>query len=110
MRLKVTDEAAEVIRRYAGENGISYYNDAASQIILLFDKIEATRKSACRVEIGDNRLSLYAEYLPAGTYQYTYPLRAVLPGEYRVLPTRAWVNYFPEIYAHSAGEVFSIKP
>jgi uncharacterized protein YfaS (alpha-2-macroglobulin family) len=63
-----------------------------------------------RVEIGDDRLSMYAEYLPAGTYQYTYPLRAVHPGEYRVLPTRAWANYFPEIYAHSAGEVFSIKP
>jgi len=62
------------------------------------------------VELRDDRLALYADYLPAGTYQYTYQLHALLPGEYRILPTRAWANYFPEIYGQSAGEVFSIKP
>jgi hypothetical protein len=62
------------------------------------------------IELGDDRVALYADHLPAGTYQYTYQLHALLPGEYRILPTRAWASYFPEIYGQSAGEVFSIKP
>jgi uncharacterized protein YfaS (alpha-2-macroglobulin family) len=62
------------------------------------------------VELGDDRLTLHADYLPAGTYQYTYQIHALLPGEYRILPTYAWAKYFPEIYGHSAGQVFSIRP
>jgi uncharacterized protein YfaS (alpha-2-macroglobulin family) len=63
-----------------------------------------------RSELRDDRLFLFAEQLPAGTYQYTYILRAVLPGEYRVLPTRAWAFYFPEVYGQSAGRVLTIQP
>jgi uncharacterized protein YfaS (alpha-2-macroglobulin family) len=62
------------------------------------------------IELGDHRVAMYADHLPAGTYQYTYQLHALLPGEYRILPTRAWARYFPEIYGQSAGDVFSIKP
>jgi uncharacterized protein YfaS (alpha-2-macroglobulin family) len=63
-----------------------------------------------RAEMRDDRLVLFADHLPAGTYQYTYLLTAALPGEYRVLPTRAWDFYFPETYGHSAGRVYSIQP
>lgn len=63
-----------------------------------------------RVSFGDDRLSLFADYLPAGTYQYTYLTRAVLPGEYRVLPPRAWAVYFPEIYGQGSGRVYTIQP
>ena len=63
-----------------------------------------------RSELRDDRLFLFAEYLPAGTYQYTYILRAILPGEYRILPTRAWAFYFPEIYGQGTGRVFTIQP
>jgi len=63
-----------------------------------------------RAEMRDDRLVLFADYLPTGTYQYTYLLTAALPGEYRVLPTRAWDFYFPETYGHSAGRVYTIQP
>jgi len=63
-----------------------------------------------RVSFGDDRLRLFADYLPAGTYQYTYLTRAVLPGEYRVLPTRAWAVYFPEVYGQGSGRVYTIQP
>ncbi len=63
-----------------------------------------------RVSFGDDRLRLFADYLPAGTYQYTYLTRAVLPGEYRVLPPRAWAVYFPEVYGQGSGRVYSIQP
>lgn len=60
-------------------------------------------------ELRDDRLVLFAEYLPAGTYQYTYRLQAALPGEYRVLPTRAWALYFPEVFGQAPGQVFRIE-
>ena len=63
-----------------------------------------------RAELGDDHLALFADYLPAGTYQYTYVLHATLAGEYRVLPTRAWAFYFPEVYGHAAGRVITIRP
>ena len=63
-----------------------------------------------RSEMRDDRLVLFADHLPAGTYQYTYLLNAALAGEYRVLPTRAWAFYFPEVYGHSAGRVYTIQP
>ena len=62
-----------------------------------------------RAELGDDHLALFADYLPAGTYQYTYLLHAAFPGEYRVLPTRAWAFYFPEVYGHGEGTVFTIQ-
>jgi hypothetical protein len=63
-----------------------------------------------KVAFGDAHLTLFADFLPAGTYQYTYLLRATLPGEYRVLPPRAWAVYFPEVYAHGDGQVYTIQP
>jgi uncharacterized protein YfaS (alpha-2-macroglobulin family) len=63
-----------------------------------------------RSDLGDDHLALFADHLPAGTYQYTYVLHATLAGEYRVLPTRAWAFYFPEVYGHGEGRVFTIQP
>ncbi len=50
-----------------------------------------------------------AQDLPAGTYLLTYRLVPYLPGEFRVLPARAWEYYFPEVQAASAGEILVIK-
>jgi uncharacterized protein YfaS (alpha-2-macroglobulin family) len=63
-----------------------------------------------RTEVRDDRLALFADYLPAGTYQYDYLLHAAFAGEFRVLPTRAWALYFPEVYGQAAGIVFTIQP
>jgi hypothetical protein len=51
-----------------------------------------------------------ADSLPAGTYVLTYTIIPSLPGQYRVLPARAWQAYFPEVQGTSAGTVFEIKP
>jgi hypothetical protein len=58
----------------------------------------------------DNRIAWTAEYLPAGTYELTYTLVILQPGEYRVLPAWAYQIYFPEVQGSSAGEVFTIIP
>jgi len=59
-------------------------------------------------EYGDQHLRLFAPYLPAGSYQYTYQLHALLPGEYQVLPTRAWAQYMPEVFGQSEGQMFIV--
>jgi hypothetical protein len=60
-------------------------------------------------EMRDEKVVLFATYLPRGTYEYTYLMRASLPGEFRVLPTTAYEMYFPEVFGRSDGGKFSIK-
>jgi len=62
-----------------------------------------------RYELRDEKLVLFAEYLPAGTYSYQYSLRATLPGEYRVMPTSAYEFYFPEVFGRSEGRLFTVS-
>jgi uncharacterized protein YfaS (alpha-2-macroglobulin family) len=59
-------------------------------------------------ELRDQETDLYADYLPRGTYVYTYTVRASLPGEFQVIPTNAYTFYFPEIFGRSDGAVFTI--
>lgn len=63
-----------------------------------------------RTEFRDEKIVMYATYLPPGTYTYTYRLRLGLPGEYNVIPTIGQEFYFPEVYGRSAGMLFTIEP
>jgi uncharacterized protein YfaS (alpha-2-macroglobulin family) len=62
-----------------------------------------------RTEIRDEKVVLFADHVPAGTYEYTYTFRAVLPGEYQVIPTFANEFYFPEVFGRGEGELFVIS-
>ena len=59
-------------------------------------------------ELRDEKAVLFATYLPKGTYEYTYNVRASLPGEYRVIPTHAEQMYFPEVFGRGDGGLFRI--
>lgn len=61
-------------------------------------------------EFRDDRVVLYAPYLPAGTYEFVYSIRAGLPGVFNVLPATGYEFYFPEVYGRSAGSTFTIEP
>jgi uncharacterized protein YfaS (alpha-2-macroglobulin family) len=56
----------------------------------------------------DDRAALFADYLPPGTYEYTYLIRAGWAGRFQVRPARAYAFYFPEIYGQSEGTIFEI--
>ena len=62
-----------------------------------------------QTELRDEKVVLFATELPAGTYQYTYQMRASLPGQFQVLPATAYEMYFPEVWGRSAGELFTIS-
>jgi len=61
-----------------------------------------------RSEMRDEKVVLFADYLPAGTYEYVYTFRATLPGEYQVLPTTAREFYFPEVFGRAGGGLFTV--
>jgi hypothetical protein len=58
----------------------------------------------------DDKVVLFADYLPAGTYEYTYTFRATHPGEYQVIPTTAREFYFPEVFGRGSGRLLTIEP
>ncbi|MBG7610254.1 MAG: hypothetical protein IZT55_05235, partial [Anaerolineae bacterium] len=59
-------------------------------------------------QIYDDHIAWSVDYLPSGTYEITYTLVSAQPGEYHVIPARAWQFYFPEVQGNSAGEIFEI--
>ncbi len=61
-------------------------------------------------DLRDEKVVLFANYLPKGTYEYTYVLHASRPGVYKVIPTHANEFYFPEVFGRGDGMVFTIKP
>jgi uncharacterized protein YfaS (alpha-2-macroglobulin family) len=61
-----------------------------------------------RSELRDEKVVLFADYLPKGTYEYSYTMRATLPGDYQVIPTTASEFYFPEVFGRSDGRKLTI--
>ena len=61
-----------------------------------------------RIEYRDEKVRFLSQYLPAGTYQYTYFMDTNIPGEYQVMPTFAFEDFAPEVNGRSDGMVFTI--
>ncbi len=60
-------------------------------------------------ELRDEKVLLSADYLPAGTYTYTYRARAVTAGVFQVIPPTAYEFYFPEVFGRGEGSLFTVK-
>ncbi len=56
----------------------------------------------------DDRVEIAIDYLPAGTYEYVYNIRAGLAGTYQVIPPTAQEFYFPDVSGRGAGSTFTI--
>jgi len=62
------------------------------------------------IELKDEKVVLSTDYLPAGTYVYTYLARASTGGVFKVIPPTASEFYFPDVGGRGAGSVFEVKP
>ncbi|MGJ3237620.1 MAG: Ig-like domain-containing protein [Anaerolineae bacterium] len=60
-------------------------------------------------EFRDEAVVLNADYLPAGTYEYVYAMRAGIEGTYNVIPPAVREVYFPDVYGRGAGSTFIIE-
>ncbi|GAB4504034.1 MAG: alpha-2-macroglobulin family protein [Anaerolineales bacterium] len=61
-------------------------------------------------EVRDEKVVLSTDYLPAGTYVYTYLARASTAGTFKVIPPTASEFYFPDVGGRGAGSVFVVRP
>lgn len=61
------------------------------------------------IELRDEKVVLSTDYLPAGTYVYTYLARASTVGTFNVIPPTASEFYFPDVGGRGAGSIFIVK-
>jgi len=62
-----------------------------------------------RRETRDERISFLCESVPKGKSTITYRLRAVLPGQFAILPAQGYGMYRPEVRANSAEDGLRIR-
>lgn len=60
-------------------------------------------------DVRDNRVALFARFVPKGVYEYTYFAQATTPGEFNLPPATAYEQYFPEVWGRSDGGVFAVR-
>jgi hypothetical protein len=91
---------------------------AMGPLLSLGDRGEGDRESRpywwwwhwySRSELRDDRVALFASYLPKGTYEYSYTMRATSTGQFNVIPTFANLQYFPEVFGRSDGRLFIVE-
>lgn len=63
-----------------------------------------------QIQYRDEKVVLAADYLPAGTYIYTYLVRAGTVGEFYTIPPTAQEFYFPDVYGRGEGSLFTVTP
>jgi len=63
---------------------------------------------ASHTELRDEKVALFASFLPKGTYEYTYSLRCTTPGQFKVMPATAYEMYFADVFGRSAGAAFTV--
>jgi uncharacterized protein YfaS (alpha-2-macroglobulin family) len=61
------------------------------------------------VELRDDATFLYADFLPRGTYIYSYQMRATQPGMFQVRPAHAYAFYQPDIFGRTDGGMFTVN-
>ncbi len=59
-------------------------------------------------EIHDDRIAFFQTRINPGEHEYSYILRAYLPGKYHMMPCKASLMYFPDIFAHSEEYIIKI--
>ena len=59
--------------------------------------------------LGGAYAVLFADYLPSGSYEYEYLIRATTPGKFHLRPAKAFEMYFPETFGQTDGGWFEVK-
>jgi hypothetical protein len=60
------------------------------------------------VELRDDRILLFADWLPAGVHSLNLVARATTSGTYVLQPARAEEMYTPEVFGRSEGGLFEV--
>ena len=60
-------------------------------------------------QIWTDRVAVFARYLPAGVYSYSYLVRPATPGVYRLPGPKAEAMYEPETFGRGTGHVIEVS-
>lgn len=60
------------------------------------------------IDLRDEKAVMFATTLEPGTYEFTYSIRASLPGAFLTLPVTAYQMYFPEVWGRGGGGKFVV--
>ncbi len=59
-------------------------------------------------ELRDEKVALFATSLAPGAYEFSYQIRASVPGQFLTLPPTGYEMYFPEVWGRGAGSLFRV--
>ncbi len=59
-------------------------------------------------EVRDNRVTFFVTYLGKGEYEFSYIMRAQIPGDYIINPAKGMLMYYPEVNGNSGSGVLKI--
>lgn len=54
-------------------------------------------------DVRDDKVVYFATYFGKGTYEFSYMMKAEIPGEYTVNPAKGSLMYYPEVYGNTGG-------
>jgi uncharacterized protein YfaS (alpha-2-macroglobulin family) len=60
-------------------------------------------------ELRDDKVVLFATSLGQGSYEYSYLMRASVPGRFLTRPAQAYEMYFPEVFGRSVSTQFTVE-
>ena len=60
-------------------------------------------------EVHDEKVAFFARSINAGTYTFTYIVRAQIPGRYHVMPAVGSLMYYPEVRGNSDETMLTIR-
>ncbi|HOX27939.1 MAG TPA: hypothetical protein PLQ76_02160, partial [bacterium] len=61
------------------------------------------------VEIRDDGITLFSDYMPAGVYKYSYMARATTIGSFHDPAAKVYEMYSPDVFGSSASGKVVIK-
>jgi len=125
VRLKVVTNTAhrQVMLEDAGIGGAEFVNfdfDNANQNLAKYVSKKANdfggfrcygwcRPNFVHQEFHDEKARFFADYLPAGTFEITYVIKARLTGEFDWIPAKIEEMYYPEVFGLTNGEMIVIE-
>lgn len=99
----------------AGFEGVnsSLQNEVSTKQHIVREKTQGEEKAYemyySHMDMMDDRTAIFADIMSQGLYKYTYAVKAVTPGTYKLRPAQAYEMYAPEIRSNTQGYEITVE-
>ena len=87
-------------------NESSLTTEKAAQISQ--DNKETEQLWVSNLQMHDSQTDIYLDYIGKGLYEYTYVVKATVPGVYKLRPAQIYESYSPDIRANTTGGLVQV--